>query len=614
MLPFGAAVRPTLRLRNGGSVAGYFTEDQIEQVRRANDVVEVIKEYVPLKRAGKDFKALCPFHSEKTPSFQVSPSKQIYKCFGCGKGGNVFSFVMVTERLEFPEAVEFLARRAGIELERRAESRERNRRRDTLFEINFWAAKLYHRCLVNAGEGRPGREYLSSRGLDESTCQKFRLGYAPEAWDFLLGLSGGKGYTPGDLEAAGLVLPKQRGTGHYDRFRNRIIFPIFDVRGRVVGFGGRALDEATPKYLNSPETSVFSKGTCLYGLDAARDGVLREKRVVVVEGYTDCLMAHQHGIDWVVATLGTALTPQHVSILRRYTDEVWLVFDGDEAGRAAAERSTDLFLEQDVDVRVVLLPGGDDPCDVLMKEGRDAFLRRLDEAADVFDLKMQMIAARHDLSRVRGREAVIEEVLETLAKTASSIRRDVLVSQNAVLRRLCGEMGVTEEVLRGRLRSLVRKRRGGAVIEARKAPRPRAVVAQRELLGTVLSEPSLAARFSEEVRPEDFSDETLRVTAAATQAAIGSGELQINRVCDRLGDAGLAQIVVDLYHESLEKGNEPDRFEAALAVLREDGRKRQLRELRRQLVQARADADEEKEVELLKRHQELLNSGSGKAN
>jgi len=586
-------------------VAGFFSEEQIEEVRRASDIVEVIKEYVPLKRAGKDFKALCPFHNEKTASFQVSPSKQIFKCFGCGKGGNVFSFVMATERLEFPEAVEFLARRGGIELERRVEVREQNRRRDTLFEINLWTAKVYHRCLVNAEEGRPGREYFTSRGLHEETWKKFRLGYAPESWDFLLGLSSGKGYGPGDLAAAGLVLPRKGGPGHYDRFRQRVMFPIFDVRGRVVGFGGRALDDSTPKYLNSPETSVFSKSTCLYGLDAAKDGVLREKRVVVVEGYTDVLMAQQSGVDWVVATLGTALTAQHVSILRRYVEEVVLVFDGDDAGRAAAERSVDLFLEQDVDVRVVLLPEGNDPCDVLVNEGREDFLRRLGEAADVFELKMEMIAERHDLSRVRGREAAIEEVLETLAKAAGALRRDLLLGSE-VLRRLCREMGVTEASLRSRLRSLVRRRRGDVTVQPT-PPKRQSGAAEGELLGTVFSAPALAERFAESVRPEDFTDESLRATAACMLATIRSGgEFDVNRVCDRLADDRLTQLVVDLYHESAEKGNEEERFEAALKMLHRGGRKRRLEDIRRELAQARARGDEKKEVELLREHQELM--------
>ena len=587
-------------------MAGYFSEEQIEEVRRANDIVDVIKEYVPLKRAGKDFKALCPFHNEKTPSFQVSPTKQIFKCFGCGKGGNVFSFVMATERLEFPEAVEYLARRAGIELEKRVEVRERNRRRDSLFEMNLWAAVVFHRGMRNTDDGRPGRDYLASRGLDESIQKTFRLGYAPDSWDFLLRLGSSKGYTAKDLAAAGLVLPKQGGKGHYDRFRNRVIFPIFDVRGRVVGFGGRALDDSTPKYLNSPETSVFSKSTCLYGLDAAKEGVLREKRVVVVEGYTDCLMAHQHGVDWVVATLGTALTAQHVRTLRRYADEVLLVFDGDDAGRSAAERSVELFLEEDVDVRVVLLPSGSDPCDVLVSEGREAFLKYLEASTDVFDLKMEMIGSRHDLSRVRGREAAIEDVLETLSTAASSLRQDMLLG-NAVLARLCREMGVTETSLRDRLRSLMRRKRSGAMIAPTPPVTSRTLKAQQELLGAVLSDASLAKTFLDEVRIDDFVDETLRDVAEAVRASATGGEtLELNRVCDRLADDGRTQVVIDLYQESAAKGNEQARFEAALRAIREDSRKRELQDLRHELAEARSSGDEKREVELLKRHQELM--------
>lgn len=585
-------------------MAGFFGEEQIEEVRRANDIIDVIKEYVPLKRAGKDYKALCPFHSEKTPSFQVSPSKQIFKCFGCGKGGNVFSFVMATERLEFPEAVEHLARRAGIQLERRVQVQERNRRRETVFDINLWAAKVFHRCLLNAEEGRPGREYFSSRGLNEETWKKFRLGYVPESWDFLLGLASGKGYSPQDLLAAGLVVPREGSAGHYDRFRNRVMFPIFDVRSRVLGFGGRALDDSLPKYLNSPETSVFSKGTCLYGLDAAKDGVLREHRVGVVEGYTDCLMAHQHGIDWVVATLGTALTPQHVGTLRRYADEVLLVFDGDAAGRSAAERSIELFLTEDVDVRVVLLEGEKDPCDFLVAKGGEAFRKVLAAATDVFDLKMEMIAGRNDLSRVKGREDATGEVLETLAKT-NPLRQDMLLGTN-VVRRLCREMGVTEKSLRDRLMSMVRARRGGTPVPA-KAPREsRNVAAQRDVLGTVLSDETLAERFRETVSADDFDEEPLRQVARTVLEAIAAGKgFDLNRVCDRLEDDGLTQVVVDLQQESSEKGHEAERFDAALKVLRLDRGRAELAEIRRKLAEARASGDEQKDMELHKRHREL---------
>ncbi|HUU42628.1 MAG TPA: DNA primase, partial [Planctomycetota bacterium] len=497
------------------------------------------------------------------------------------------------------------ARRVGIELEKRVEVRERNRRRDTLFEMNLWAAVVYHRGMMNTDEGRPGREYLASRGLTESTWKTFRLGYAPDAWDFLLGLGGGKGYAPSDLAAGGLVLDRQGGRGFYDRFRSRAIFPIFDVRDRVVGFGGRALDDATPKYLNSPETGVFSKSTCLYGLNAAKEGMLREKRAVVVEGYTDCLMAHQHGVDWVVATLGTALTSQHVGTLRRYADEVLLVFDGDDAGRSAAERSVDLFLEEDVDVRVVLLPADQDPCDVLVSEGRDAFVKRLAESTDVFDLKMEMIGKRHDLSRVRGREAAIEEVLETLAKT-NPLRQDMLFVRDTV-KRLCHAMDVTEKSLRERLMGMVRRKRSGGTIPAAPQAKSRAVEAQKELLGAVLSDASLAGRFASEVHVEDFSDEVLARIAGAVLAVAGAGvECDVNRVCARLEDESLTQVTIDLYHESAAKGKEEACFDAALQVLRNEGRRHELEGLRRELAEARSSGDEQREVELLKRHQDLM--------
>ena len=583
-------------------MAGFFSEDQIEEVRRSNDIVDVIREYVPLKRAGKDFKALCPFHAEKTASFQVSPTKQIYKCFGCGKGGNVFSFVMATERLEFPEAVEYLARRAGIQLEKRPEAVARNRSRDMLFDLNFWAAKVYHRYLLNDPGGQPGRDYLASRGVSEETCLKFRLGYAPDGWDFLVNLSGGSGWTLDDFAAAGLTAVRPSGSGAYDRLRNRVIFPIFDVRGRVAGFGGRALGDETPKYLNSPETSVFSKGASLYGLDAAKDGIVRDDRVVVVEGYVDCIMAHQYGVDCVVATLGTALTSQHVSVLRRYTENMVLLFDGDDAGRKAAERSADIFLEQEVDVRVVLLPPDKDPDELLREEGRDAFRARLGGAIDVFDLKMEMIAGRHDLSRLSEKQAAIDEVLDSIAKT-NPLRQDMLLGKDTV-QRLCHEMGVTEKSLRERLLSRVRRQRTGAPA-AGKLP-PRVAGLERELLGTVLSDTSLAGEFVEALKPDDFADAPLRTLAEAVIAAAGAdGALDVQRVCDRLGDDALTQLVVDLVTESAAIGSEKDRFAAALRTWKKDHLRRGRQSLQQQVGEAQKRGDEAAVEELMKRHGEL---------
>ncbi len=585
-------------------MGGFFSEEQIEEVRRSNDIVDVIREYVPLKRAGKDFKALCPFHSEKTASFQVSPSKQIFKCFGCGKGGNVFSFVMALERLEFPEAVEHLARRAGIQLEKRPEALERNKGRDQLFDLNFWAAKVFHRCLTNAPEGQPGRDYFAKRQLTPETLTKFRLGFAPPGWDFLVRLSNGSGWSLDDFAAAGLTAARPNGPGQYDRFRNRVIFPIFDVKGRVMGFGGRALDDQPPKYLNSPETSVFSKSASLYGLDLAKDGIIREDRAVVVEGYVDCVTSHQFGVDFVIATLGTALTGQHISTLRRYTENMVLLFDGDDAGRKAAERSADLFLEQEVDVRVVLLPADKDPDELLQEEGREAFLKRLDNATEVFDLKMEMIRERHDLSRLTGQREAIDEVLETLAKT-NPLRQDMLFVRDAI-KRLCAETGVSESSLRDRLKSLVHRSRVGGEVAPTEKMLPRAMAAERELLGAVLSDPNLAADFAGGVKPAEFADESLRRIAEAALAAVAAdGALDVQRVCDRLGDDDLTQIVVDLVTESAGKANEPERFAAALKLLQQERKRRDVADVLKQLADAQKRGDKAADIELLKRYREM---------
>ncbi|MFQ6048448.1 MAG: DNA primase, partial [Phycisphaerae bacterium] len=312
------------------------------QIQQATNIVDLIGQYVALKPAGANHKGLCPFHNEKTPSFYVSASKQIFKCFGCGAGGDVFTFLQLREGISFAEARAWLAQRAGIRLEPTSQDRPAGPDQNALARVNDWAARFFRRQLLEPGIGAVARQYLAGRKISQQTAEAFGLGYAPDRWDGLLTAAQARGISTGLLAAAGLIRPRSGGEGFYDTFRHRLIFPIRDLPDRVIGFGGRTLGDDSAKYINSPETVLFEKGRNLYGLDLAKQPITRAGQAVIVEGYTDCLMAHQHGLAQTVATLGTALTEAHVQVLRRFADRAVVVFDPDEAGQRAADRALEV--------------------------------------------------------------------------------------------------------------------------------------------------------------------------------------------------------------------------------------------------------------------------------
>lgn len=428
--------------------------EKIEEVQRYTDIVVIVNQYVPLKQRGKNYIGLCPFHNEKTPSFTVSQEKQFYKCFGCGEGGSVFNFLMKKEGLSFSEAVRSLARKAGVDIpQRRDASYEK---RDYLYQANSLAAGFFQACLASE-EGRQAREYLDKRGIDRGSIEKFRIGYTPDRWDGLLTAAQGKGISAETLLGAGLVIAREGKKGYYDRFRNRLMFPISDLTGKVIAFGGRSLDGTEPKYLNSPETALFHKGGCLYGVDLARGTIFREKKVLVMEGYTDVIMAHQYGISWTVGLLGTALSEEHVRLLRPWTEVVVLVMDGDAPGLKSAERNVETLIREDVETRIAELPEGYDPCDLLLKEGRDSFLEKVGRATEFFDFKVKRASQKWDLSTPSGKLAVAREILPLIAQIPDELKRELTIKH------LAEEISVEEGVLRRQLsRSLPALNRAGS--------------------------------------------------------------------------------------------------------------------------------------------------------
>ncbi|MGQ9572142.1 MAG: DNA primase [Dehalococcoidia bacterium] len=434
----------------------------VDEVKQRLDIVDVVGQYVQLQKAGRNFKAICPFHSERTPSFFVSPERQSWHCFGaCGTGGDIFSFVMKKENLDFGDALRLLAERAGVALaERRSEEESE---RDRLREANEAAAQFYHRALVSSEAGQKAKRYLEERGLDLRTMQDFQLGYSPSGWDSLCQHLGQRGYSAAELVAAGLAVEGERGLR--DLFRQRIMFPIADMRGRVVGFGGRALpsegeEEVQPKYLNTPQTAIFDKGSLLYALDKAKEHIRREGLAVIVEGYMDVIAAHQHGFGNVVASMGTALGERQVRLLKRFSRDVVLALDADTAGQEATLRAVEY---QDIlgrDIRVVILPAGRDP-DQVIRSDPDAWPAMLREAEPLLDYKFEAVRSALDLSQPRQRSQAVEELLPLVAAIGDKI------VQAHYLQRLARLARVTESALHQMLlRRSGKRQRAGERAEA----------------------------------------------------------------------------------------------------------------------------------------------------
>ena len=447
-------------------MAIFIPEEKISEIKNAADIVDIVSESVLLKKAGKNYIGLCPFHSEKTPSFTVSPDKQIFHCFGCSTGGNVFSFLMKQEGFSFPEAARHLAKRYGVVIPERKLSPDQKREiseRESVLDINRRAGAFYHQGLLNSSAGQKARSYLSKRGISEKTINDFKLGYAYDGWDHLLRFFSNKRISPVLLEKSGLILPRKNKSGHYDRFRNRIMFPIVDVNMQVVGFGGRVLDDALPKYLNSPETAVYNKSRSLYGIHRAKDKCRAAGTVFIVEGYLDLLALHQHGIENTVATLGTALTPDHVKFLKRYAQRMVLVYDSDEAGIRSAQRCVDTFWKEHVDFRrqdvfsekkadthILVLPAGHDPDSFIFEYGPQAFLKAASESPGIITFLMDCAVREHGLT-TEGTIRIISALQEPLAAINDQI------AQAVYIQKLAERIGIAESAILERIRTVANR-------------------------------------------------------------------------------------------------------------------------------------------------------------
>jgi DNA primase len=427
-------------------VAGLFSDNTLEQIRAASDIVDVIGGYLPLKRAGANFTALCPFHKEKSPSFNVNPHKQIFHCFGCHKGGDVFTFVKEYENIGFVDAVRRLADRAKIplEMDQNPAVQESRHIKDQLLQIHEQITQRWQNCLANEAAGQLARDYLAKRGVSEEAIKLFRLGAAPEAWDDTVNWAKSKDYDLAVVEKAGLILKKEETGRHYDRFRGRLMFPICDEQGRVIGFSGRILtgDEKTAKYVNSPETPIFTKSKVFFALDKSKRAILDAGFAIVCEGQLDSIACFMAGVQNIVAPQGTAFTDQHARIIKRYVDEVVLCFDSDNAGQNAAVRSLDSLLASGLAVRVAIVPAPHDPDSFIKANGGEAFRQLIAGAEGFFDYYLGRLCRTNDIASDKGRIGVVREMAEAVQKTGNPVLVDKYAQKTAL------RLGVTPDAVR----------------------------------------------------------------------------------------------------------------------------------------------------------------------
>jgi len=580
----------------------------VEEIRARADILDVVGDYVGMRKRGRNWVGLCPFHAEKTPSFSVSPEKGMFYCFGCAKGGNVFTFLMEMEGFSFEEAVRTLAGRYGVVIPEKtlsASAAGKRREREDIAVALERAARFYEDNLLRSEGGAEAREYLRGRGFDINISKVFRLGWATRGWDGLVNFMEKKGFSCALLEKAGLAVKNNSGTGYYDRFRGRIIFPIISVQGRVLGFGGRVItdDDGGPKYLNSPETPLYKKSEVLYGLHAAK-GALREKdAAIVVEGYFDCLALHKHGFTNAVATCGTALTVDHVRLLSRYTKNIYPLFDADEAGAKASRRALEVIIAAPARAYKASLPSGD-PDSFLAEKGPEEMKRLLEDAPPLLQATIEEIVKSHG-STVEGRQEALREVAELLAQMADPQAMELYIRM-AVNSIMPGSDAKTEdlirrEVARNRRVSGRRSRIGVAGVETKKGSRRPS--SELYLLALCLREPravSLLARSPEVI--EDFEDGELRDIArkmVESGSATGVDDdlpQELHSMCGRLemerGPDGEEEAGRDI---------EPEFNELVLRI-----RRKKITIMKRNLQEELSGASAERQMELLREKSRLL--------
>jgi DNA primase len=570
-------------------------QDAKEQVRQATDIVDLVGGYIALHRQGRGYVGLCPWHDDARPSLQVNPERQSFKCWVCDIGGDVFSFMMRAENVEFREALELLAERAGISLaprnkEQSAADNPFDRR--NLLRAMAWAEAEFHQCLLQSAEAEPARQYLDNRGINAESIAAFRLGFSPAEWDWMLRRGAAARWSPAVLERVGLAGKRDSG-GYYDRFRGRLMFPIRDVRSRPIAFGGRVLPELArdndAKYVNSPETPLFNKSSELYALDAARDGIAREGSVLVMEGYTDVIMAHQHGVTHAVAVLGTALGEKHVPLIRRFTDQITLVLDGDAAGQNRTLGILDnllaLFVAHEIELKILSLPGGADPCDVIRSHGSEEFRRLLGQAVDALQHKIDAVTKGLAPGAASHRSAqAVEAILSTLARAlpaAAAASSAALVREQQALVRRARQFGLGEDTLRTRLKALRQAAKAPAAARAATNPRAAEKIAplgpwDRELLEIIIYQGEAIEALLEHVEADDVESPLARRLFELAGEMYHAGMIpNFDRLMLAADDAALKNLLVNCDEEGRGKSSTSDPLQRVRDLVQNRDRRRE---------------------------------------
>ncbi len=552
-------------------------DNTLEDIKNRLDIVDLISEYISLKKAGQNWKGLCPFHTEKTPSFTVSPAKQIFHCFGCNTGGDIFSFLTRYENLTFPEALTVLAKRAGVELRTRTGTVRKTGEKETMVSIHKDALALFEH---NVARSEQAQKYLKERGIDKDTQKLFSLGYAPQSWNAMLNYLTKKGYKPDAIKKAGLI--SQGTKGYYDTFRHRIIFPIYDLKGDVVAFGGRSIDGTDPKYLNSPETLIFNKRKVLYGLYRAKNAIKETGYALFMEGYMDVITARVYGISNAVAPLGTALTQEHGKLIKRFVEDVVLVFDSDQAGIKAAKKAADILLESGLNVKLLLFPSGDDPDSYLRKHGTEEFQKLLDNPLTIIDFLLKLKA---------DRRAIAREAIETISRVPDK------VLQGDYVKMLSEGLKINEVFIIEELKKAGKRLSRGyntAAGNSHSHPKPVPKLLDEVItLQLMLQLPDKAAGFASRLAPEDFTDPLSREIFQK----ISIGITGINDLLSNFDESGKAYITELTMRDDIEDAEKA--LEDCIRKLKENMRKRMLAEIQTKI----REAEKQKDASLIKKLQ-----------
>jgi DNA primase len=590
----------------------------IDDLRRQADIVRVVGDYVTLKKKGANWMACCPFHQEKTPSFSVNPSKNIFYCFGCGKGGSVFNFVMELEGLSFPESVRVVAEKAGVPLPELVDDKRFETKRkeaDEVIQLNAWALEFWERQLSeNNAEAKAAREYVEGRGINEETLKTFRLGYAPNSWEALGNYLKSKGATIGQIERSGLVVKKEQG-GYYDRFRGRLIFPVTDAQGKPVAFGARAMrpgDE--PKYLNSPETAAYTKGRHLFGLSVTREEIRRKKFAILVEGYLDLIVPFQHGVRNVVASLGTALTPEQAKLLNRFARKVVVNYDGDRAGINAAKRAIEVLLPEDFEVKVLVLPEGSDPDEFVRARGVDEYNQRRGEAAPHMQFVLEQAMRDRNLHNPPEKSEAVAEVLPFVRAVRNQIQKreyfDIMmdslrVEDPSLLQELWKSVSARDPKAAAAGDEELKKKVARASVGA-------PTVAEKRLLELLLHDPDLRSYVLPQVHESDYESLATAAVFEALRRADAEGlEVGFDSLNELMGGDPAQAFLPELWmHESERaEGEAVDVFlseaEGCLTTLRLMSYDRRIKELAAEIAAAGRAGDEERSGSLLMKMFEL---------